>query len=83
MSAAETGCARASTCRLKAPAAPGAPGGWRGFLRGLRSWKIDHFADHSIHQYIDAILKAVQQEDQLIKSGGEVKPASAYANTED
>ena len=31
---------------------------WRGFLRSLKRWKIDHFADHSIHCYIDAIAEA-------------------------
>jgi triacylglycerol lipase len=56
---------------------------WRGFLNGLRSWKIDHFADHSIHRYIDAILKSVHDEDERIKSGGQTKPASAYADTDE
>lgn len=35
---------------------------WRGFLRGLRRWKVDHFSDHSIHGYIDAIAAAVRQQ---------------------
>lgn len=46
--------------------------GWRrstdrfhGFLRGLRKFKIDHFSDHSIHRYLEAILKAVEQEEGL------------------
>ncbi|QDS92892.1 Lipase (class 3) [Roseimaritima multifibrata] len=34
----------------------------RGFARGLRRWKIDHFSDHSIHNYIDAILPAAQED---------------------
>ncbi len=42
---------------------------WKGFLRGLRRWKIDHFADHSIHQYIDAIVAAVDEEKQEAGSG--------------
>ncbi len=42
---------------------------WRGFLRGLRSWKIDHFSDHSIHGYIEAIWVAVQQEKEDLASG--------------
>ncbi len=42
----------------------------RGFIRGLRRWKIDHFADHSIHRYIDAIWNAVQEEDQHVRAGG-------------
>lgn len=56
---------------------------WQGFFRGLRRWKIDHFSDHSIHQYIDSILKAVHDEDERVKSGGQAKPASAYADTEE
>ena len=35
---------------------------WKGFLRGLRKFKVDHFSDHSIHGYIDAIAKAVESE---------------------
>jgi triacylglycerol lipase len=34
----------------------------RGFLRGLRRFKIDHFADHSIEQYISYLYAAVQKE---------------------
>jgi triacylglycerol lipase len=30
---------------------------WRGFIRGLKRWKIDHFTDHSIDCYIEAIVK--------------------------
>ncbi|QDV45008.1 Lipase (class 3) [Stieleria neptunia] len=56
---------------------------WHGFLRGLRRWKIDHFADHSIHQYIDSIVAAVRDEEQRLRSGGLAKPASAYADTDE
>ena len=42
----------------------------RGFFGGLARWKIDHFADHSIHRYIDAIWQAVQQEDESVRQGG-------------
>lgn len=38
---------------------------WRGFLRGLRKLKIDHFTDHSVHQYIEHIYRAVQKEEEL------------------
>lgn len=34
----------------------------RGFLKSLRRWKIDHFSDHSIHGYIQAIAGAVAKE---------------------
>jgi triacylglycerol lipase len=35
---------------------------WRGFIRGLLNWKIDHLADHSIQAYCDHLLKAVREE---------------------
>ena len=34
----------------------------RGFLKSLRRWKIDHFSDHSIHGYIQAIAGVVAGE---------------------
>lgn len=34
----------------------------RGFLRSLRRFKIDHFSDHSIEQYIDYLHGAVEKE---------------------
>ena len=46
---------------------------WKGFLRGLRRWKIDHFADHSIHKYIDAIVAAVEEENKQLAQGGDSK----------
>jgi triacylglycerol lipase len=42
---------------------------WQGFLRGLRKWKIDHFSDHSIMRYIDAIAAAVDKERESMASG--------------
>ncbi|MCO8123915.1 lipase family protein [Stieleria sp. TO1_6] len=56
---------------------------WRGFLRGLKRWKIDHFSDHSIHRYIESLLIAIGDEEERIKSGGQAKPASAYAGTDE
>ena len=56
---------------------------WQGFLRSLRRWKIDHFSDHSIHCYIDALVKAVKKEDELVESGGKAKPAAAYADVDE
>ena len=38
---------------------------WRGFWRGLRRWKIDHFSDHAVGNYIDAIRLAVDEERKL------------------
>ena len=42
---------------------------WRGFLAGLRKWKLDHFSDHSIHRYIDAIAPAVVKERDDMAAG--------------
>ncbi len=53
---------------------------WRGFWSSLRKWKIDHFADHSIHGYIDAIYAAVQKDDQNVKEGGEPLTAEELAD---
>jgi triacylglycerol lipase len=39
---------------------------WRGFVRGLRERRIDHFTDHSIGQYISHIWNAVQEEELAI-----------------
>jgi triacylglycerol lipase len=33
----------------------------RGFLRGLRRFRIDRFSDHSIEQYISYLHAAVQK----------------------
>lgn len=38
---------------------------WRGFLRGLRERKFDHFSDHSIGQYLEHIWNAVQEDEQF------------------
>ncbi|TWT49194.1 Lipase (class 3) [Rubripirellula amarantea] len=53
---------------------------WKGFLRGLRKWKVDHFSDHSIHQYIDAILDACREEDDRIAAGDTARSASEFAS---
>lgn len=37
---------------------------WRGFLRGLREGRFDHFSDHSIGQYIGHIWNAVQEDEE-------------------
>ena len=40
---------------------------WRGFLHGLRQRQFDHFADHSIAQYIGHIRSAVKLEEQSVR----------------
>jgi len=37
---------------------------WRGFLRGLREGRFDHFADHAIGRYIENIRRAVEEEER-------------------
>jgi triacylglycerol lipase len=39
---------------------------WRGFIRGLREGRFDHFSDHSIGQYIGHIWNAVLEEERFI-----------------
>lgn len=38
----------------------------RGFLRGLRRFKIDHFSDHSIEQYIAYLHAAVEKQQKAM-----------------
>jgi triacylglycerol lipase len=38
---------------------------WRGFVRGLRERRLDHFADHSIGQYVQFIRQAVEEQEQF------------------
>ena len=51
---------------------------WKGFLRGLRRWKVDHFSDHSIHGYIEAIAGEVEEETEAIQQGETAKPPEAF-----
>lgn len=56
---------------------------WQGFLRGLRGWKVDHFADHSVMRYIDAIAIAVNQERAEMAAGGGATEAEELAGQND
>jgi triacylglycerol lipase len=38
---------------------------WRGFVRGLRERRFDHFADHSIGEYIKHIRAMIEEEQRL------------------
>ena len=41
----------------------------------LGKMEIDHLADHSIHRYIEGILKEIKKEDQRLSEGkGPVLP---------
>jgi len=42
---------------------------WRGFLRGLRWWKIDQFSDHSVQAYCSHLVKAVRAENEQLSQG--------------
>jgi len=50
---------------------------WRGFIRGLRHWKIDFLSDHSIRQYAENIALALDREMQDIASGGKASDESS------
>ena len=43
---------------------------WRGFLGGLKRRKLDHFSDHSIHGYIEAIDRNLRRERERGQSRG-------------
>jgi triacylglycerol lipase len=43
---------------------------WRGFVRGLREGRVDHFADHAIARYIDHVRLAVEEEERRMDSIG-------------
>ena len=42
---------------------------WKGFIRGLGKWKIDAFADHSVHLYCEHLVKAVKAENEALEKG--------------
>ena len=52
---------------------------WQGFLRGIRKWKIDHFTDHSVMGYIDAIVQAAETERAELAAGGSPTQAEDLA----
>ncbi len=46
---------------------------WRGFLKGIRQRQIDHFSDHSIHNYCQHLVKAVNEELESMARGEQAK----------
>lgn len=52
---------------------------WKGFFKGIRRWKIDHFADHSIHQYCQHLVKAVKAENETLAKGGRSRTGDELA----
>ncbi|MEM9585925.1 MAG: lipase family protein [Planctomycetota bacterium] len=52
---------------------------WQGFLRSLKSWKVDHFSDHSLKEYVAAILNAIEESEETVAAGGEAVIAEDVA----
>lgn len=42
---------------------------WRGLVKGFLKWKLDLLEDHSIHQYAQHILTALQHENAALAEG--------------
>lgn len=51
---------------------------WKGFLRGLRRFKVDHFSDHSIHRYIESLANELAEERERLASGKEAEDIAAF-----
>jgi triacylglycerol lipase len=49
---------------------------WRGFVKGIKQGKIDHFEDHSIMGYIEHIYQALSEEEDGIDAGARVVAAT-------
>jgi triacylglycerol lipase len=54
----------------------------KGFIDGIFRGKIDHFQDHSIHNYIAALQRAVETEQKKLNRGGKSKTGHEYATGE-
>ncbi|MEM9826999.1 MAG: lipase family protein [Planctomycetota bacterium] len=52
---------------------------WKGFLSGLRGFRVDHFTDHSITNYIESIAREIAREDKRIAQGQAAAGPEAYA----
>lgn len=53
---------------------------WQGFVSSLRRWRIDHFSDHPLHQYLRPILTAAQEEQLAMGRGEEPVDAADLVN---
>lgn len=53
---------------------------WRGFFKSLRRFRIDHFSDHPLHQYIEPILRAARAEQEALGRGEEAVDATELVN---
>lgn len=49
---------------------------WRGFVKSLRRFRIDHFSDHPLHQYLGPILEAARREQVELAAGEEAVVAA-------
>ena len=52
------------------------------FSRACGVWKVDHFTDHSIHQYIEAIQQAVMEDLESVAEGDQAKTAEELVGDE-
>ena len=52
---------------------------WRGFFKSLRNWKLDHFADHSVHLYCQHLVKAVMAENKSLSEGAQAQTGDELA----
>lgn len=43
---------------------------WRGMIRGLWNREFDYLSDHSIHQYCQHLIGAVEDERRIVAAGG-------------
>lgn len=46
---------------------------WWGFWRNLTKWRIDHFSDHLMSEYIHAVEKSVKKEQGGLRPAGLIK----------
>ncbi len=52
---------------------------WKGFMGGLKQWKVDHLSDHSMHFYCAHLVKAVEAEDLALAKGEAQKTGNELA----
>ncbi len=52
---------------------------WKGFFKGLRQRNVDHFSDHSIHNYCQHLVKAVTAEIESMSKGERAQSGNELA----
>ena len=56
---------------------------WWGFVGGLRRWRIDHFSDHNLGEYLNGIHKAIEQDEGVRLQSADAPPAANDAAAHD